>query len=544
MTVQIHGFTPREGEVVFAFVAVRLAAPIDRARMIELARGLEPIVPEVDELIAQIPEEIEADLRYASFPWLPPEGDDMVAAQRAVLERVAELGIEEIWFAQTGTQLPVVHEADDEDEDGEAEGEDDGGEAEAEDERRDSWTHGPPPQVSQVRFPVDNYPEILEAYDWEDFGIACKLAGPWVAGEATVIYSLHALWLNPYSGCHRNAAVTIDPQHHAVHFWVDRFSAPCDQRELVLHLLWIVSKLDEIFPVVHARFAGATMAQKYGSLVGDDSAPFVMGGNPLRPVYAIGGEAAVDTWIESQTTWANDEISCMLRELAIEVLSEPPPDSPSPDADAEDDEAEGDEAEGDDADVELDVDAMFDAAIEEDEEDDAADEGAEAEAGEGKEDEGDEDEGDEADGDEADGDEDDSDEADGDEADGDEDDSDEDDSDEADSDEADGDEDDGDEEDEGEEDEDDDDDDDEEEDDDDDEEEDDDPPRPARRASLTMVAGEVLVARAQAGLLDTRVTDALSTIPTTDAADPRLPVARRVIAAWRGALESDDHDVN
>jgi hypothetical protein len=94
---------------------------------------------------------------------------------------------------------------------------------------------------------------------------------------------------------------------------------PSSSTEQVEHLLWIISKLCEVIPVVHARFGGATMAQKYGGLMGDTSEPFVLGGNPLIDMHAAGQD--LDAWIESQMTWSNDEIAEMLRELAIEIAT-------------------------------------------------------------------------------------------------------------------------------------------------------------------------------------------------------------------------------
>jgi len=211
------------------------------------------------------------------------------------------------------------------------------------------WSHGPPPQVAGVRFPVDGYPDILEELDWEDFGIAFKLAGPWAPGERTVLLGFHAMWLAPYGGRYRNAAVTIDQRHHAAHLWVDRFAVPCSPHEQVHHLLWVVSKLDEITPILHARFGGATMAQKYGGMLGDTSAPFVLGGNPLVAVHAAEGERGVDAWIAAQTHGSNDELAQMLRELAIELVTRRDRSTEAADA-------------GDVADDEDDVDAMFEAA--------------------------------------------------------------------------------------------------------------------------------------------------------------------------------------
>ena len=164
-------------------------------------------------------------------------------------------------------------------------------------------------------------PAILEELDWEDFGIAFKLAGALVPGESTVLLGFHTLWLAPYGGRYRNAAVTFDRAHHAAHLWVDRFAVPCSPEEQVHHLLWIVSKLDEVMPVVHARFAGATMSQKYGGLMGDTSEPFVLGGNPLMAVYEHGGEQASMRGSRRRPTGRSDEIAQMLRELAIEIVT-------------------------------------------------------------------------------------------------------------------------------------------------------------------------------------------------------------------------------
>ena len=200
--------------------------------------------------------------------------------------------------------------------------EDDGDAADDEDEDEDAqWSHGLPPRVLKPRFPVDGYPAIIEELDWEDFGIAFKLRDDMLAGEGTVLFGFHTLWLAPYGGRFRNAAVTIDRKHHAAHLWVDRFAVPCSAEDQVHHLLWILSKLDEIIPIVHARFAGATMVQKYGGLVGDTSEPVVLGGNPLLAIHASEGEAGVDRFIAEQTVWSAEEVAQMLRELAIEVVT-------------------------------------------------------------------------------------------------------------------------------------------------------------------------------------------------------------------------------
>ncbi len=200
------------------------------------------------------------------------------------------------------------------------------------DDEDNTWSHGLPPQARAVRFPVDAYPSIVEDLDREDFGIAFKLAGPSVPGENTVLLAFHTLWLAPYGGRYRNTAVTIDSVHHSAHLWVDRFAVPCKPDELVHHLLWIVSKLDEVVPVLHARFAPATMAQKYSGLDDEDllAEPFVLGGNPLIEIYRAGGDAAIDAWLARQTDWSAEELALMLRELAVEIVSTDQADDEEP----------------------------------------------------------------------------------------------------------------------------------------------------------------------------------------------------------------------
>src|SRR5207302_1485306 len=129
------------------------------------------------------------------------------------------------------------------------------------------------------------------------------------------------LWLAPYADRFRNAAVTIDPIRRAARLWVDRFATPTPSAEQVRHLLWIVAQLHAVVPIVHARFEGASMAEKYAGLGGDTRDPFVLAGNPLVAAYAEGGDVAVDAWIAAQTEWSREEIGKMLREVAIEVVT-------------------------------------------------------------------------------------------------------------------------------------------------------------------------------------------------------------------------------
>jgi hypothetical protein len=412
MAVAVRGLDALEGETAFAFLVVKLRAAVDRDGLVDVLRYLAPLVPDADAFTSELPPELDEPMRIIGMPWTPPEAGHQVTAQRRLIEGGGTVGIEAAWFFQTGTSLPTEGEPDDDDDDdgprralttddswtsttntalaveealdrrlptvaGEIGGDEDRAEDLDEDldepiadddvEHDEVWSHGPPPQRAHVRFPVDGYPEIVESLDPEDFGIAFKLAGPYTPGEGTVLLGFHTLWLSPYGGRYRNAAVTLDRTRHAAHLWVDRFAVPCSPEEQVQHLLWIVSRIDEVVPVVHARFGGASMAQKYGGVMGDDDEPFVLGGNPLLAVHREGGEGAVDAWIDAQSAWSNEEIAAMLRELAIDLVSEAVAnghddvstamDNPSLEAISEEDEGdedddEDDEDEGDDEDDE------------------------------------------------------------------------------------------------------------------------------------------------------------------------------------------------
>ncbi len=336
--MRIHGLEARQGQTAFAFLVLRLRQAADRDALTEVIRHVAVMIPDAASFIAQLPDDLDESMHLVGMPWLPPAPGPAVEIQRLLIESSADHGVEAAWFFQTGTSLPnVVDDDHDGDDDDEA-----------------SWSHGPPPQRTELRFPVDGYPEILEELDWEDFGIAFKLAGDWLPGESTVLLGFHALWLSPYGGRYRNAAVTADQRHHAAHLWVDRFAVPSSIDEQVHHLLWILSKIDEVTPVLHARFAGATMSQKYGGPMGDDSEPFVLGGNPLMAIHGEGGDVAVDAWIGEQRDWSKDEVAQMLRELAIELVTRGTGLDDQRDDDGEDDEADD---EADDGGAE--VDALF-----------------------------------------------------------------------------------------------------------------------------------------------------------------------------------------
>ncbi|HEY4057354.1 MAG TPA: hypothetical protein VGM39_12140 [Kofleriaceae bacterium] len=337
--MRIHGLEPSQGETAYAFLVLRFGRAVMANVLMEIGRHVAPICPDAEQLIGDLP---AADpYRILALPWTPPEAGSDVELQRRLLEYAAQKGVEEVWCFQIGTSVPRLHGDDEDDGAGMGDGLDEhetqvGVEAYEEtdndphtqpiqiypppDDEAEAltWSNGAPPTVAKTTFPVDGYPQITEDYDWEDFGLALKLDGSSIAGEDSVLAAFHSLWLAPYGGRYRHANVTFDRTHHAVHLWVDRFEAPGPAAEMVGYLLWIASKLDDVLPVIHARFCGATMEQKYAR---DPSEAFVLGGNPLIDVHARGGDEGVDAWIDGQTVWSTEEVAQMLRELAIDIVT-------------------------------------------------------------------------------------------------------------------------------------------------------------------------------------------------------------------------------
>jgi hypothetical protein len=186
------------------------------------------------------------------------------------------------------------------------------------------WRHGPPPTESSVPFPVERFPEIIDDFDWEDFGLALKLAGNEQSGEESVINAFFALWLSVYQDERveefepfRHADVVHDRKHRSALMWIDRFTVPATPTDQVCFLLWIAARLNEIVPVAWARFDQSDLGNRYRSLDGDDGPAFVLAGNPLAERYRLLGEPAAMAWAVAQSLWDRREIAAMLIELAI-----------------------------------------------------------------------------------------------------------------------------------------------------------------------------------------------------------------------------------
>src|SRR5262249_39606612 len=157
---------------------------------------------------------------WLAAPWLPPAAPE-VDAQRAALEAVAvTFALEAIWLIKVETgidgvawmELTAAETPSEEAEDAPSEGgaevgdaifaeqaevlyaapdappspeesPDEDVEAAAADEDDDTgteleveshWRNSVPPLEHAVPFPIERYPDVIEDYDWERFGIALK----------------------------------------------------------------------------------------------------------------------------------------------------------------------------------------------------------------------------------------------------------------------------------------------------------------------------------------------------------------------------------
>jgi tetratricopeptide (TPR) repeat protein len=310
----------------------------------------------------------EPDRQWHAAPWLPPASHE-VDPQRVALEATAEpFGIEAVWLVKVETgvdgiawlDLASVEPGEDEDEADAGEPPEvvDGvfddsqevlyaapdapspEETEEEDEDEDieeelgelevvalesHWRSGPPPFEHTVPFPIERYPEIIDDYDWESFGIAFKLAGDSLPGEESVINAFFALWLSVYQDERseefepfQRADVIHDRRHRSALMWVERFAVPATASDQVHFLLWIIARLHEVLPIAWARFDAVDEAVKAQARGGDGAEPFVLAGNPFADRFQRQGEEAALQWAVGQTAWSRREIAGMLVEVALE----------------------------------------------------------------------------------------------------------------------------------------------------------------------------------------------------------------------------------
>lgn len=191
------------------------------------------------------------------------------------------------------------------------------------------WRNGPPPLEHAVSFPIERYPEILEDYDWERFGVAIKLAGTPLPGEESIINAFFALWLSVYQDERvdelepfQRADVVHDRKHRSALMWVERFTVPATATDQVHFLLWIVARIHDVIPIAWARFDNVDDAVKARADVGGGPTgtgePFVLAGNPFAERFRRHGEEAALAWAVSQSAWSRRELAGMLIEVALE----------------------------------------------------------------------------------------------------------------------------------------------------------------------------------------------------------------------------------
>ena len=358
--MEIVGLEPRRNDLARGIVIARSVRPLDAATQ----KALWDMLAE-----AGITEKADDDAgdepprRWNAAPWLPPT-EPQIAAHRTLCEHAAaRFELDAIWFVKVETGIDGVAwlelaeaegveatDPSDPDEpnaprgaeevlyaapDAPGESADDIPEASEEDVDEDPpdgdidvaieshWRTGTPPSEHSVQFPIERYPEIIEDYDWESFGIAIKLAGPELAGEESVVNAFFALWLSVYQDERvdefepfSRADVVHDRRHRSALMWVERFQVPATAADQVHFLLWIIARLHEIVPIAWARFETVDDTQKAHAT--DDDPPFVLAGNPFTDRYKRQGEEAALAWSVSQNLWSKREIAGMLVELALE----------------------------------------------------------------------------------------------------------------------------------------------------------------------------------------------------------------------------------
>jgi len=371
--VEIVGLEPRRSDLARGIVIARSGRPLDPAAQRALWEALGTAgVTEPSE--AGSDDDDDARPRqWLAAPWLPPAANEL-DDQRAAFERVArDHGLEAIWCVKVETgidgvawvdlaaaepeepsateaqaapsataersepQVEVLYSApdapvtdpappagDDDDDDDTSELQE---ELElASDVTLEShWRNGAPPLEHTVGFPIERYPEIIDDYDWESFGIAIKLSGQSLAGEESVINAFFALWLSVYQDERvdefepfQRADVVHDRKHRSALMWVERFSVPATAPDQVHFLLWIVARINDILPVAWARFDSVDDAVKSRAAGGSADEPFILAGNPLADRFRRHGEEAALSWAVGQSLWSRRELAGMLIEVALE----------------------------------------------------------------------------------------------------------------------------------------------------------------------------------------------------------------------------------
>jgi tetratricopeptide (TPR) repeat protein len=367
--VEIVGLEARRSDLARGIVIARSAGELDAATQKALWDTLSAanITERADDDTAGEPARC-----WHAAPWLPPEERQLADHREVIEQAAAQFGLEAVWFVKVETAIDGIawlELAAAEAQVPERDGPEDAGESvdavldeppqevlyaapdapageepdeipEATEQDADvtlesemdvalesHWRAGVPPLEHSVPFPIERYPEIIDDYDWESFGIAVKLAGNALAGEESVINAFFALWLSAYQDERaddfepfQRADVVHDRRHRSALMWVERFQVPATASDQVHFLLWIVGRLHEIMPIAWARFDrvdDAVKANAHGDSERGEPA-FILAGNPLADRFKRQGEEAALAWAVGQSSWSRRELAGMLVELALE----------------------------------------------------------------------------------------------------------------------------------------------------------------------------------------------------------------------------------
>lgn len=377
--MELTGLEPRRGDLARGIVIARSARPLDeaaqRALWDALARAgvTDPGDPEEAE---RDPDDAEPARQWLAASWLPPLPAEL-DGQRAALEEAAAVhGLEAIWCVKLETGIDIATwlelgggseaqararageaEEDEPAPPGEAEvvdavfdeaevlyaapdapaateaGEDGDDEDDADDddalsaeaELESYWRNGLPPLEHAVPFPIERYPEVIEDYDGERFGLALKLTGPALPGEEAVVNAFFELWLSAYQDERvdelepfQRAHVVHDRRHRSALMWVERFAVPATPSEQVHFLLWVAARIHDVVPIAWARFEAVDDAVRARAAGTDGREPFVLAGNPFAERFRRHGEERALLWAVSQSAWSRRELAGMLIEVALE----------------------------------------------------------------------------------------------------------------------------------------------------------------------------------------------------------------------------------
>jgi tetratricopeptide (TPR) repeat protein len=386
--VDLSGFEPRRSDLARGIVIARTTRALDDAEQRALWKQLglagvtesdeeEPEREERDDAPPEVPR------RWHAAPWLPPAPEELDEQRIAIEQTARKFDVEAMWFVKVETGIDGVtwmelrssamgedDESDDEDitvtggesevvdaifdapaevlyaapdapatEDDEVDDDEDedDGDLDPETDEHDvgvlesHWRNGPPPFEHAVSFPIERYPEIIDNYDWEAFGVAFKLGGEALPGEESVVNAFFALWLSVYQDervdeleAFQRADVIHDRKHRSALMWVEKFAVPATASDQTHFLLWLLARINDILPLTWSRFEIVDGAVK-SRASGDDGDVFVLAGNPFSDRFARHGEEGALAWAVAQSAWTRRELAGML----IEVALDHDPDNPT-----------------------------------------------------------------------------------------------------------------------------------------------------------------------------------------------------------------------